>query len=90
MVQILPNVAKDKTPSYFGRRLKELREAAGLTQAELADAALVTKLTILRLENGGVRAPDWGVAERLAEVLDVPLDEFRESRPERGDDEGDE
>lgn len=37
----------------FGERLKELRQAAGLTQKQLADKIWVTKASILRQKSKG-------------------------------------
>lgn len=44
--------------SQFGARLRELREAAGLTQKALAEAAGLTPDGIVKLE-GGIRSPGW-------------------------------
>jgi len=56
-------------PIYF--RLRELRTALGITQAELARRAGVRRATISRLENARVSAIDLMVLERVAEVLAV-------------------
>ena len=52
-------------------RVKELREALGLTQAELAERAKVRRATVNRIENAHVTAIDMDVLERLAEALGV-------------------
>ena len=52
-------------------RVKELREALGLTQAELAERANVRRATVNRIENAHVTAIDMDVLERLAEALGV-------------------
>ena len=54
-------------------RLKERRIEAGLTQAELADRAGVSRKTINTVENG-VFTPSVLVALTLAQALGVPLD----------------
>lgn len=52
-------------------RLRELRQALGLTQAELAARAGVRRATVSRLENDRVSAIDLAVLERLADLLKV-------------------
>lgn len=52
-------------------RLRELREAKGLTQAELAERAEVRAATISRIENNRTTAIDLAVLEKLARVLQV-------------------
>lgn len=51
-------------------RLRELREARGLTQVGLSRASGVPQPTISRIESG-TTAIDLGVLERLADALDV-------------------
>lgn len=52
----------------LGVRLKELRTAAGLTQAELAERVGVSRKTINTVENG-VFTPSTLLALKLAAVL---------------------
>ncbi len=52
-------------------RLRELRDARGWTQAELAKRAEVTRATVSRIEGGKVRSLDLDVFEKLATALDV-------------------
>jgi transcriptional regulator with XRE-family HTH domain len=52
-------------------RVKELREALGLTQAELAERAGVRRATVNRIENARVTAIDMDVLERLGDALGV-------------------
>ena len=52
-------------------RVRELREALGLTQAELAERAGVRRATVNRIENARVTAIDLEVLEKLAGVLGV-------------------
>lgn len=52
----------------LGNRLKERRTAAGLTQAQLAEAAGVSRKTINTIENR-VFVPSTLLALTLAEVL---------------------
>ena len=52
-------------------RVRELREALRLTQAELADRAGVRRATINRIENAHVTAIDLEVLEKIADALRV-------------------
>ena len=52
-------------------RVRELREALGITQAELADRAGVRRATINRIENAHVTAIDLEVLEKIADALRV-------------------
>ena len=52
-------------------RLRELRDARGWTQAELAKRAEVTRATVSRIEGGKVRSLDLDVFEKLATALDL-------------------
>ena len=55
--------------------LKAVRQEAGLTQAELAERAGVSRKTVNTIENG-VFTPSVTVALLLAQALDVPLAEL--------------
>ena len=57
----------------FGEKIKELREAKGMTQQNLADLLFVTRQTVSRWE-GGSRYPDLVTAKNLADVLDTTVD----------------
>jgi transcriptional regulator with XRE-family HTH domain len=52
-------------------RLRELRLALGLSQAELAARARTRRATVSRLENSRVTAIDLDVLEKLADALGV-------------------
>lgn len=52
-------------------RLKELREARGWTQTELADRAGVPQGTISKIESGKTGGIDFDNLEKLADALDV-------------------
>lgn len=56
-------------------RLKEIRSAKGLTQAELAEQVGVSRKTINTVENG-VFIPSAQLAFVIAEVLGLPVDEI--------------
>ena len=57
----------------FGEKIKELREAKGMTQQNLADLLFVTRQTVSRWE-GGSRYPDLVTAKSLADILDTTVD----------------
>ena len=57
------------TPARF--RLKELREARGLTQAALAVQVGVRQATISDLENGITRKDTLALIDRLCSALKV-------------------
>ncbi len=72
----------------FARRLKELREGAGLTQQQLGEQAGMHKLSVAKLEQG-IREPTWATVQALADALGVSCEAFREEpgpmpEPQRG------
>jgi transcriptional regulator with XRE-family HTH domain len=71
------NVAKT---SGFGKRLKHLREKAGISQYELAKRSGVSPTSLSRIE-AETREPTWPTVVKLARALDVPVGEF-DSEPE--------
>jgi len=66
----------------FGRRLRELREQAGLTQAQLGEKIGVGWLAVSRWENG-TREPGWGNVKALADALGVSCEAFRQPAADR-------
>ncbi len=67
------------TPTVL--RLKALREAAGLSQAALAERAGVRRETLNRLENGRSGRITLELLDRLATALGVLPGELVERRP---------
>src|SRR3712207_2171549 len=61
--------------SSFGGRLRRLREAAGLTQEELAGRAGLTRNAVGALERGERRRPYPHTVRALADALDLSGDE---------------
>ena len=59
----------------LGSRLKEVRTAAGLTQAELAERAGVSRKTVNTVENG-VFIPSTILALGLARALGKTVEEL--------------
>src|SRR3989442_261540 len=66
----------------FAGRLKELREAAGLTQGQLADRAGMNQFGVAKLEQG-VREPSWATVQALAPALGVAVTAFIEEPADR-------
>ncbi len=65
----------DPAARAVGKRLRELREAADITQEELGRRAKLTAKFISQVENGHVN-PSIGVVARLAAGLNIPLSGF--------------
>ena len=61
---------KKSPPTGFAQRLKALREAAGLTQAQLAGRADLYPFSVAKLEQG-VQEPTWPTVLALARALGV-------------------
>lgn len=74
---------------HFAGRLRELREAAGMTQEQLAERARLAPAAVRDLEQGR-NHPRWGTVLLLAEALGVAdLREFArepatQAAPRRG------
>src|SRR3712207_4591378 len=72
----------------FGVRLRRLRQAAGLTQEDLASRAGLTAKGISALERGERRRPYPHTVRSLADALELPEEEratFIAAVPKRGD-----
>jgi transcriptional regulator with XRE-family HTH domain len=69
-------------PGWFGPRLKELREAAGMTQQEVADLAGLTKAGISSLEQRKTR-PHWDTVVAICQALKVGCEVFMRPPAER-------
>ena len=53
--------------------IRKLREERGLTQAEVADRADVTKQYVTMLERGARKTPSLPVLKKIAKALGVPV-----------------
>ena len=62
-------------PNFIGERLKEAREARGLTMSGLAELAEISRASISMYEQGNT-FPRIEVCFRLSEILKVPTDFF--------------
>ena len=65
----------------MGYKIKEIREAKGITQEELARSSGISRVTISGLENGTERATTTKTLTALANALGVPVEQifFNES-----------
>ena len=66
----------------LGKRIKTLRQAKGLTQVQLAEAAGYDPVTISRFERGEY-APGLDALEILSRILQEPIGAFFQSEHER-------
>jgi transcriptional regulator with XRE-family HTH domain len=69
----MPVVRVQKTD--FARRLRQLRDAAGLTQFELSKKVGITHSAISRLERGE-RSPLWEVVVAMCRAMKVTPNQF--------------
>jgi DNA-binding XRE family transcriptional regulator len=67
---------------WFAGRLRELREGAGLTQAELAKKAGLTREGVAQLETGR-RKPAWETALALCMALGCSCEAFTKQPTDR-------
>lgn len=71
----------------IGKRMKELRKKAGMTQPQLAERVGVHETTIRRWEQETDKGPDTAMIMKLAEVLNVSAENLlSESKEESIDD----
>ena len=59
-----------------GKRLRDIRVSKGLSQAQLAEDAGVSRLTIRRLEKQGLEHCVLFTAKAIADALSVPIDDL--------------
>jgi len=60
---------------YFGKKMKEIRDANGWTLEEMAKKLGTTKQALSKYERGE-RSPKFDVAAKFARILKVPLSEL--------------
>lgn len=72
MIQHVVSVVKERS-EIFMRKIRELREAQGLSQRDLAYRVGVSLPAIQRLENGD-GDPKWSTVEKTANELKVSVD----------------
>lgn len=69
-------------PEWFAGRLRELREAKGWTQRQLAEAAGL-KIGGVRDIEQGINNPTWPTVLALAQALGVTCEAFNQPPAER-------
>ena len=67
--------------SEIGSRVRVLRQSRGLTPAQVARAADVTRVWLSRLERGYIADPAPTALARVAQALSVPLPELLTGEP---------
>ena len=72
---------RDRTPGFVGERLREGREARGLTQVALAEILGVSKQAVSLYESGR-HSPQPSVFDQIISVLNLPPVFFLRGRPE--------
>lgn len=60
----------------LGRRLQDARREAGLTQQELCYKAEISYSTLAKIERGAIRSPSVFTIKRIAEAINVSLDQL--------------
>ena len=63
--------------------IRKLREENGMTQQQMAEQLYVSRQTVCRWENGS-RTPDLDMAERIAEIFHVSVDELISAGEKQG------
>lgn len=73
----------DESENRLGRRIRELREAAGMnSQKKLADKARLSQGYLSQLEKGVRRSASPEITKRLARALNVPTSELASLMPD--------
>lgn len=76
-VVAMPHLAPARAIPYIGDvtpirlRVREAREAQGMTQEALADAARIRRATLSAIERGLTKGIDFATLERLAGALEM-------------------
>jgi transcriptional regulator with XRE-family HTH domain len=83
-VELFPGCEMKDASNRFGKRLKELREQAGLTQPQLGEKASLSKAGIAHLEQGE-REPSWSTVQAICAALNVSCEAFNQESAERPD-----
>ncbi len=64
------------TEFMLAKKIKKIREKAGLTQEALARKADVSYNTIIKLETGGIKDPRISTIIKIADALAISIDEL--------------
>ena len=60
----------------LGKRLQDMRRAAGLTQQQLCQSANLSFSTLTKIERGAIKSPSIFTIKSIASALDMGLDEL--------------
>jgi transcriptional regulator with XRE-family HTH domain len=71
----------DKQLSVLARRVKQLRETAGLSQQALATRAGLSISAVFQIEQGSKNDPRVSTVKALADALGVAVDDLLTERP---------
>lgn len=66
---------------FDGNKMARIRKASGMIQADLARAVEINRVTVSDIERGKLR-PGAELAQRIAGVLAVPLEDLHAEAPE--------
>jgi len=69
---------KEQELQKFGKKIKEIRELKGLTQAQLAHKINKDRESIARLERGGIN-PTYLYLMEVCEGLEITMEELMKS-----------
>lgn len=72
------------TPGFVGGRLREAREARGLSQTALAEILGVTRAAVSQYESGSA-TPRFEILEQISRVLNFPPHFFSRPLPQRAE-----
>ncbi len=61
---------------FVGARIKDMREARGITQRDLATATGITQATISRIEKGKVQNPEAEILHKIAMAFGMTLEDL--------------
>ena len=71
--------AEKPAPTRFGQKLKELRQAAGLSQAALAAAVGIGRVAVAKLESSPGANPTLDTMQKLAAALGVTVGQLADA-----------
>ncbi|MAZ67501.1 hypothetical protein CL652_01890 [bacterium] len=67
---------RKKTASKIAAKLKSLKKQRGLSQSDLCKKTGLAYHTIAKIENGSTSDPRVSSLKKLADVLEISVDEF--------------
>lgn len=71
-------IERNELQKTTAERIKTLRELRGISQAALARAAGLSRVTMNRIEQG-IQLPDWPTVCNIADALQVQIDQIRKN-----------